>query len=508
MRAQIREKNDGTQPLEAWQRVSQVIFERWLKEICEKNPLIDLRYGWKVESVQELGDRVKVSAQKVESREPASIMVDYVAGCDGASSNVRQSLELPIDGGPVSSCVLLVHFKSRDLTRLHKQGQFWHIFFLQGAGLFSGAVIAQDEVDTWTTHMFLPLDADETQLDSHEAIYRTLGGSHQPYEIKIDEILVRSVWRPNIAVARQWAGASKRVFIAGDAAHQLIPTGGYGMNTGVGDAYDLAWKLSAVINGYAGKGLLDSYETERRPVAMRNSEHSGVHMTAHITACSLLAGNDLAEANSDTETGKEIRSKVHEHYQNHIGENTDLGIEMGYRYQSSVIIPESDGASEPPWTPSAYVPTTWPGSRPPHLFLENGKAIFDELHPSAWTLVTFNDQPCGEEYIIQAAQNSKVPMKHLNLSGESKAKELWERDLVLIRPDEHVAWRGQSVSSLDAAKNILATVTGNHAPKEDSKPSSAPVDVVKGPSKAFTATTGLATQTNTFHFEKISEFQR
>lgn len=177
--------------------------------------------------------------------------------------------------------MLLVHFKSRDLTRLQKQGQFWHIFFLGPPGELGGAIIAQDEVDTWTTHRFLPLDADVDTISSEDAVYEVLGGLYEKYPIKIDEILVRSVWRPNIAVARNYAGPHTRVFLAGDSAHQNIPTGGYGMNLGIGDAYDLGWKLAAVINGSAGKALLQSYEEERRPVALRNVERSGVHFDVH-----------------------------------------------------------------------------------------------------------------------------------------------------------------------------------------------------------------------------------
>ena len=157
---------------------------------------------------------------------------------------------------------MLVHFKSRDLTRLHKQGRFWHIFLLGESGGFEGAVISQDEKGTWTTHLFLPLDAEPEKMDPHDAVYRVLGGVYGPYKITIDEILVRSVWRPNIAVTRNWSNPSLRIFLAGDSAHQNIPTGGYGMNMGIGDAFDLGWKLASVINGHGGPDLLRSYEME------------------------------------------------------------------------------------------------------------------------------------------------------------------------------------------------------------------------------------------------------
>ena len=124
--------------------------------------------------------------------------------------------------------VLLVHFKSRDLARLHAQGQFWHIFFIGEHGLAS-SIIAQNEVDTWTTHLLLAMDTDPDAISTEEVVYRALGGIHGSYEIKIDEVLVRSTYRPNIAIARRYSGFNSKVYLAGDAAHQNIPTGGYGM---------------------------------------------------------------------------------------------------------------------------------------------------------------------------------------------------------------------------------------------------------------------------------------
>ncbi|KIW79158.1 hypothetical protein Z517_05770 [Fonsecaea pedrosoi CBS 271.37] len=502
--ARINSTNDGTLPLEPWQRVSQVVFEAWLKDRCEHDPLIELRYGWKVEGVKENVDQVETVISNVDTGVTSIIVSKYVAGCDGANSRVRQSLKMPLDGGPIPAFVLLVHFKSKDLSRLHKLGQFWHIFFFQQSGEFSGAIIAQDEVDTWTTHLFLPLDADESKIDSHEAIYEALGGSHGPYPIKVDKILVRSTWRPNIAVTRQWTSPMRRVFLAGDSAHQLIPTGGYGMNTGLGDAYDLGWKLASSIKGHGGLGLLGSYEAERRPVALRNSEHSGVHMQTHQSVKHLINGLDIATLNSDSEEAIEARRKIHEHYQTNNGENLDLGIEMGFRYRSTVILTEGDDIKEPEWSPSRYIPTTWPGSRPPHVFLKDGTPIFDLFHPTDWTLVTFGEGCEGIEHMLQSAQESNIPVKHLHLVGETVAEKLWERKMVLVRPDQHVAWRGDSVASLATARDIVATTTGKKQIQTEAPNSKDS----KLPKHAFTATTQLMTQVDTFGLEKMSDFQR
>ncbi|KAK5162731.1 uncharacterized protein LTR77_011214 [Saxophila tyrrhenica] len=461
-RQRVQQWNDGTQPHEPWQRISQAIFEKWLKCICDKDPLIDLRYGWKVESVQEDSDRVTTTV--VEPGGTKRVFTSqYLVGCDGGSSRVRKSLGISIDGGPIPVRAILVHFKSRDLRRLHKHGRFWHIFFTDPSGGLGGAIIAQDEVDTWTVHLFVPIDSTEDPdlLTSEEVVYRVMGGMYDPYLITIDEILVRSTWRPVIAVTDDWSGPHHRAFLAGDSAHQNIPTGGYGMNMGIADAFDLGWKLAAVINGSGGTSLLESYQIERKPVASRNVAHSGVHFQVHAGLKDILAsGNaDPRRVDCDTMEAHQLRSQIQQYYQQHDGENKDFGIEMGYRYRSRIVVPDDIDGIEPDWTPSAYTPTTWPGSRPPHLFLSDGSAIFDHFGMD-WTLLCFGDSDCGQELLVQEAKNMTIPLRTVHLAHERLAKKLYERSLVLIRPDQHVAWRSDELKDLEAARRVLMTVTG------------------------------------------------
>ncbi|KAK3678477.1 hypothetical protein LTR78_001774 [Recurvomyces mirabilis] len=461
---QIRECNDGTQPREAWQRISQAVFEKWLKAICDRDPRIDIRFGWTVESVSEEEQRVLTTVRDPDGTTHVFVS-KYLAGCDGGSSIVRRSLAIPLEGGPIPVRATLVHFKSRDLQRLHKHGRFWHIFITNPAGGLGGAIIAQDEVDTWTTHLFLPADVeDETDnMSAEDVVARVLGGMNDPYPVKIDRVLVRSTWRPVIAVTKSWSGPHCRVLLAGDAAHQNIPTGGYGMNMGIADAFDLGWKLAAVVNKSGGTDLLRSYELERKPVAERNVARSGDHFKTHADLQTLLTrdGSDPNHVDEDTEKARETRVKVDEHYQEHDGENKDFGIEMGYRYKSHIIVPDKDSPplAEPEWKPSAYTPTTWPGGRPPHLFLSHGGALFDELGKD-WTLLTFDDNAPGEEHLVTAASKLSIPLKIVSLSHEALAKRLYERNLVLLRPDQHVAWRANSLGTEDEAQSVWNVVTG------------------------------------------------
>lgn len=292
-------------------------------------------------------------------------------------------------------------------------------------------------------------------------MYRVLGGMHGRYPVSIDQVLVRSTWRPVIAVTSNWSGPNYRVFLAGDAAHQNIPTGGYGMNMGIQDAFDLGWKLAAVINKSGGPGLLKSYELERKPVAQRNVAHSGVHFGVHTQLKDILSkdGADPHHVDDDTEEARLTRSKVHEHYQQHDGENKDFGIELDYRYSSPVIVPDEAADNEPVWSPRQYTPTTWPGSRPPHVFLSTGTAIFDAFGKD-WTLLNFADDNRSQNLLTEAAQTLCIPLTVIGLAHETLAKKLYERDLVLIRPDQHVAWRGDAVNSAADALRTLSQVTG------------------------------------------------
>ena len=393
----------------------------------------------------------------------------------------------------------LVHFKSRDLSRLHRQGQFWHIFFTSGH-----VIISQDEVDTWTAHTPLPLDFDVSTIDPYDAVYRVLGGSKAPYPIKIDEILVTSSWRPNICIAERYISPKGRVFLSGDAAHQNIPTGGYGMNSAVGDSFDIGWKLAAVLAGYGGPSLLQSYETERKPVASRNLERSGVHWSQHMTVWDLVKQTGDA-VTSKTSEGDGVRKQIHEHLQKNDGENKDFGIELGYRYNGSpVIITDADGTTEPEWSFKNYIPSTWPGARAPHVFLKDGEtSIFDLFGKSReYPLVDFSQDSKYISAFKPECEKLGIPLKSIHLPQESHIRKVWERDAVLVRPDDHVAWRTSEAPEKLDIKKILSIVVGKEAVGSANGTKDA---VSKVKENGFTGTVGNVDQDKVEH---LAAFQR
>ncbi|KAF7161691.1 hypothetical protein CNMCM5623_007178 [Aspergillus felis] len=463
----IREQNDGSMPSEPWLRVSQEIFEAWLKGLGMENPLIDFRAGWKVIGARELDHGAQVDAIHPETGEEWTVSADFVVGCDGAHSALRKSLDIPLDGSPIHGYAVLVHFKSRDLSRLQKQGQFWHLFFPNAAsdgGSIKGAVIAQDEVDTWTVHRFMPPDVDHSQLSSEDIVYDLLGGmSGRPFPIKIDEVLVRSMWTPSVQLARSYAGPKHRIFIAGDACHQTVPTGGYGMNTGIADGYDIGWKLAAVIQGWAGPATLPSYEQERRPVGELALQWSKVHM-GNLMKMSAELGLDADVIESNSEAGAEMRAAMHSYLQTYDGHNQSIGVEMGYRYVSGLCVPSTLDAElcPPEFHPRKYTPSTMPGYRAPHVYLTTGRPV-SRLCGNGFTLVA---SPECEElatstgHLRESARKRALPLDIVELPGELHAREIWGAPLVLVRPDGFISWHGDSVRSREEADRIVAQASG------------------------------------------------
>jgi hypothetical protein len=229
------------------------------------------------------------------------------------------------------------------------------------------------------------------------------------------------------------------VFLAGDSAHQFFPSGGHGANTGIADAVDLGWKLAAVLNGWAAPALLESYEAERRPVALFNREMCFNLMEVWRRFIFL----DRTGASSAQLAG---------YLENQSFQAGNLGIHLGYRYNRSPIVAVEPGP-EPAWHSDRFVPTTWPGGRAPSVRLEHGAELFDLLGPE-YTLLDLSRSDAGRPIALHAAQLG-VPVEHLRVD-DANVRSVYQRDLVLIRPDQHVAWRGDEAP--DDVRALLGQV--------------------------------------------------
>jgi 2-polyprenyl-6-methoxyphenol hydroxylase-like FAD-dependent oxidoreductase len=431
-RAAVAATADGSAPGQPWQRCSQAIFEAMMMDRAHRDPLVDVRQGWRLRTCRQIGE--VVAAQLADSDgNTVTVTADYLVGCDGASSRVRAELGIGMDGLKDFTNFALVHFRSLDFTNLRALGQFWHLYTSTGA-----ALIAQNEIDTWTLHQDLGADVDDPDPigDPREFVARALG---RP--IVIDEVLASSVWRPNAMLADSYGRDS--ILLAGDAVHTMIPTGGYGMNTGLGDAVNLGWKLAATIQGWGGQHLLASYEIERRPIGERNRN------ACVENAMVILRYRDMVNHAN--------REQLAEFLAANNAENVSLGIELDVRYDGSPAV-VSDGSSAPTWDRRTFVPTVRPGHRAPNAVLGERNTLFDQFGPG-FTLVDALDDDGQSSRLLSEAARVGLPIRHLTLTAPALTA-LYHHRLVLVRPDLHIAWSGTDVT--DAA-DIVDRVRGMHA---------------------------------------------
>ncbi len=398
-RAEIVARNDGTQPREPAMRVSQVVIEPVLRDAILDHPLVEARWGVAFEDFTQDETGVTATLRTVETGAAETVRCDFLAGCDGGSSIVRDQLGIGLEGKAAVAHRYMVHFRSEAREVLQRFGIAWHY---QRA---TGTIIAQDDKEIWTLQTRLPQGADPASLDPHRMLDDFAGTSFPR------EILVANPWFTHLLLADHYRGG--RVFLAGDSAHQYIPTGGYGMNTGIGDAVDLGWKLAAALKGFAGPGLLGSYESERRPVGYRNRLASERHTGVRLKIAELYQNERDPDA-----LGRGIAALGN-------AENESWGVEFGYRYDGVV------------GDPVVYQPTTAPGARLPSTFLRDGSALYEGLGP--WfTLLRFGN--ADPSPLIDAAP---APLETV-VVDEPALASIYEAKLVLVRPDTHVAWRGDS----------------------------------------------------------------
>lgn len=458
--------NDGSLPLEPDLRISQVILEPVLKGILETRAKhVQVRFGWEFVSFEQDAEGVTATIRSPETGESESIRSQYLAGCEGAGSVARKGLGIELDelstptlmresGGalkmignvvkgllhgqrPPDGRMYMIHFTSKDRAFFERFGTAWHIQSPVG-----GTLISQNDLDTWTLHVPLGGGTDADAIDPRAFLFEHLG---QEFDC---EIIVANAWRPRLVVAEKYGEG--RVWLAGDSVHQVIPTGGYGMNTGVGDAVDLGWKLAAMLEGWGGPSLLPSIDAERQPVGVRNRGASARHAALRMSIASAYS----PRVHEDSPSGESARQKLGKTIAE-LGnlENEALGIEIGYRYDDSPVICHEQGAP-PPYAIESYVPSTWPGSRVPSLFLADGRAIHDLLG-KGFTLLRFEDVDASA--LERAATDRGVPLEVVDVRDE-KAKQLYQRKLVLVRPDQHVAWRGDAAPA--APFDVIDRVRG------------------------------------------------
>ncbi|NNN19970.1 MAG: FAD-binding protein [Acidimicrobiaceae bacterium] len=428
--------NDGSLPLEPYQLISQYTLEPLLKGVAERTEGVSVQFGHEIISFAEDQDGVTGIVRALDGTE-ISIRSKYLAGCDGGTSTVRNGLGIELSG----ESLLEMHQALYRAPGLYDsipigKGRHYHV-----ADEKSTFLIVQDDTVHFTLHAVV-----EDGSDMVELFRKTVGA---PIEF---EMMYVGKWTQRLMLADRYS--TERIFIAGDAAHLVIPTGGLGMNTGVGDAIDLSWKLAATLAGWGGPALLSSYEAERRSVGARNvnaSRQAAIGRRTWRSICGPLAFDNSKDG--DIHRAK-IRDLVDKEQRK---SNELLGIELGYRYSGSPIVIDEPGEG-PDSDSFDYTPSTWPGSRLPHIWLENGAAIQDVIDSNGYTLVNLGGDPNVGGGFATGFQKLSVPFRTLSVTSEV-ARKVYERDFLLLRPDMHVAWRGDEVP--ENAEEIAACVSGH-----------------------------------------------
>ena len=417
--------------------VSKPFFDPILQKHVRNLPGVEVRHRTAFESFRQNERSVAVTIVDVENGARTEIEADYLVGCDGGRSNVRRKLGIELQGAFSQGMNVAVLFRS-PLLSISRHGPAVQYQIINAD--IQGAIAAVDARELWRLNI---RGVKPDQIDSLDAAgkLRHALGENVPFEI----VAVRP-WTGHCVVAERYRDG--RVLLAGDAAHLLWPAGGFGMNTGVGDAVDLGWKLAAVLAGWGGPKLLDSYEPERRPIGMRNVQEASEMRSGYDQALNV---SPLLDA--DTEEGRTLREKARaailrtraKEFQ-----NDSPGIELGYSYDGSPIC-VADGAAAPPFDHGIYNPTTRPGARAPHVALADGRSTLD-LFGRSFVLLALGAEKAEAAPLAAAAKGAGVPLEVVELN-EPQAKRIYERRLVLVRPDGHVAWRSHKMSS-DAAAVI------------------------------------------------------
>lgn len=437
-RDDIAAHNDGTRTLEPYQLISQYTLEPLLKSIAERDDKLDVRFGCKFIRFDDDGKRIAAHIVRTDGREE-TVEGDYLIGCDGATSPVRKQLGIRLAGDNDDMLTLYqALFRCDDLYERIPigKGRHYHVCDDQ-----AGFIIVQDDTKHFTLHANVD-DASEMPKLFEKIV-----------AIPIDyETLYIGQWKQRLLVADSYGAG--RVFIAGDAAHLVIPTGGLGMNTGVGDVVDLAWKLQGTLQGWGGDDLLASYETERRQIGVRNVAASARANSGRRK----WRGAWRPEIRDDTAEGAEIRANVAAIANTEQRKTNEiLGIEAGYRYIDSPLIWSESGDGPDSNNPD-YVPSTWPGFRLPHVWLDDGSAIHDHLGVG-YSLLRFDSGRVDLSKLVAAFAHIAAPLDVVALDDSNAVKVYEGYELFLLRSDLHIVWRGNDAP--DDAELLCAIATGH-----------------------------------------------
>jgi 2-polyprenyl-6-methoxyphenol hydroxylase-like FAD-dependent oxidoreductase len=430
-------------------RINQIFFEPVLSAHAASQPRIRILNRTMVDDFTQDDAAATATAHNLDSGEPITIACTYLVGCDGGKSMVRRNIGARLDGATALQNVQSTFIRAPGLLDRLPGKPAWLYYSLNPRRC--GMMMAVDGREKWLIHNYLYRgEQNFDAVDRDRAIREILGlGPDFSYEI-----ISKEDWTSRRLVAEKFR--DRRVFICGDAAHLWVPHGGYGMNAGIADAADLSWMLAAVLKGWAPPAILDAYEAERHPVIEQTSQL--------ITGIAQRVMMHRREINDDIErpdaAGEAARARIGSAaYDIDVTQQCCAGLNFGYCYEHSPIVAH-DGEAPPVYRMGDFTPSTVPGCRAPHLWFGEGRSLYDALGDD-FTLIR-SDPAADVDGMVGAAAEKGVPLTVLDID-RAEARALYERGLTLVRPDQHVAWRGDKAPSSPDALIDFARGAGHAA---------------------------------------------
>jgi 2-polyprenyl-6-methoxyphenol hydroxylase-like FAD-dependent oxidoreductase len=435
----LSERSDSAFSPERGLMCPQTWFDPILQDCARSFPQITIRHEVMLDSFEQDPAGVTATLRDQRNGDVEVVRADYLVGCDGFASTVRDLLGIEIRGERHIDWSMNVYLRIPNFSDQHDKDPAVRYVFVGPEGTWS-FISFVDGKDLWRLQV-VGLDENKLQNADIPALVRRFMGRDIFYTIES-----KTLWVRKRTVADRFMDG--RVFLAGDSAHAHPPNGGLGMNTGLQDAFDLGWKLSAMIQGWGGPALLESYDPERRPASARAAEVSLSNYRR------LIDGTKHADILAPTPAGDIARREIGARLvQENMKSWQPTGVHLGYIYHPSPIVVPDD-TRKPADDTVGYVPTTFPGARAPHCWLEPGRSTLD-LFGDGFALLVFSDVATGP--LERAAAAVGLPLSVHRMASPSAAA-LYGRRLVLVRPDGHVAWRSDALP--ENATGLIDTIRG------------------------------------------------
>jgi len=408
-------------------RINQIFLEPILFRHATAMPGLRVLNRVRVLGFEQSEDGVSAAAERLEDGSRLRIACAYLVGCDGGASPTRKAIGATFQGDPVVQRVQSTFIRAPDLLSRMPARPAWATFSLNPRR--SGNMYAIDGRETWLIHNYLRPDETDFEAVDRDRCIRLILGVGEDFRY---DVISKEDWIGRRLVADRFR--DRRVFLCGDASHIWVPMAGYGMNAGIADAMNLSWLLAGALSGWAAPAILDAYEAERLPITDQVSRFAMAHSQALSSQRSGVPDNIEAP---DAEGEAARRRLGREAYDLNVNQYCCGGLNFGYFYDHSPII-AYDGEAAPGYTMAGFTPSTVPGCRTPHVWLADGVSLYDRLGPGFTLLRT--DPAIDVSPLVDAAARRGLPLAVLDLPD---APAPYARGLVLSRPDQHVAWRGE-----------------------------------------------------------------